>query len=386
MGVVEDGAPRRLIDPPILHAHQAVFHNVQQADAVLPAQLIQLADDVAGLHVLPVDGHRHALDKVQGHIGGLVRGGQGAHAHLQKALLLIQGLVGRVLQVQTLVGEVPEVLVLGIVGLPADFQGDVVGLGVVDLLVPALDIPLPPGGDDLHLRGEALDGQLKAHLVVALAGAAVADGVGPLLFGDLHQPLGDDGPGKGGAQKIVFVLGPHLHGGDDHLIHHLVGKVLDVELRSPGLDGLLLQAVQLGALAHVGGDRHHLTVVVVLLEPGDDDGCIQPAGIGEHDFFDAAVVDHGKNPPCPSMLETVYHLPGKNARGNSHKYANCLRNFSYILPISFINIRYIMNIIGLSAPLPPEWTASARIFPRRHFKDGTACGPHPGGRDGGGPR
>ena len=37
--------------------------------------------------------------------------------------------------------EVPEVLVLGVVGLPADLQGHVVGLGVVDLLVT-------PGGRD----------------------------------------------------------------------------------------------------------------------------------------------------------------------------------------------------------------------------------------------
>ena len=60
-----------------------------------------------------------------------------------------------------------QVLVLGVVGLPADLQGDVVGLRVVDLLVAALDVPLPPGGDDGHLRGEALDGQLEADLVVA---------------------------------------------------------------------------------------------------------------------------------------------------------------------------------------------------------------------------
>ena len=66
--------------------------------------------------------------------------------------------------------------------------------GVVDLLVAALDVPLPPGGDDGHLRGEALDGQLEADLVVALAGAAVGDGVRALLLGDVHQALADDAP------------------------------------------------------------------------------------------------------------------------------------------------------------------------------------------------
>ena len=159
------------------------------------------------------------------------------------------------------------------------------GLGVVDLLIPAFDVPLPPGGDDLHGGGKPLDGQFEPDLVVALAGAAVGDGVGPFGLGDLHQALGNDGPGEGGAQEIVLILGPHHHGGDDHVIHHLVHQVLDVQLGCAGLDGLFLQAVQLVPLAHVGGDGDDLGVIIILLQPGDDDGCIQPAGIGEHNFL-----------------------------------------------------------------------------------------------------
>ena len=228
MGLVEDGAAGGLVHAPVLHAHQPVLHDVQQADAVLAAQLVQLADHVAGLHLLPVHGHGHALFKVDGHVGGLVGGSDGTDAHLQEAGLLILGLVGRVLQVQALVAQVPQVLVLGVVGLPADLQGYVVGLGVVDLLVTALDVPLPPGGDDGHIRGEPLDGQLKPHLVVALAGAAVGDGVGALRLGDLHQLLGNDGSCKGRAQQILLIAGAHLQGGDDDLVHHLVGEVCDV--------------------------------------------------------------------------------------------------------------------------------------------------------------
>ena len=160
------------------------------------------------------------------------------------------------------------------------------GLRVVDLLVAALDVPLTPGGDDGHLRGEALDGQLEADLIVALAGAAVGDGVRALLFGDLHQPLADDGPGEGGAQKIVLIFGAHHHGGDHYAVHHLVHQVLDVQLGRAGLDGLRLQTLQLVALAHVGGNGDDLRVIVVLLQPGDDDGCIQAAGIGQHDLLD----------------------------------------------------------------------------------------------------
>ena len=46
----------------------------------------------------------------------------------------------------------PQVLVLGVVRLAADLQRDVVGLGIVDLFVAALDVPLTPRGDDLQVK------------------------------------------------------------------------------------------------------------------------------------------------------------------------------------------------------------------------------------------
>ena len=303
VGPVENGAAGGLVHAAVLHAHQPVLHDVQQADAVGPAQFVELADDVAGLLLLAVDGHRPALLKVQGDIGSGIGGHGRGNAHLQEAGLVILGLAGRVLQVQALMAQVPQVLVLGVVGLTADLQGHVVGLGVVDLLVPALDVPLPPGGDDLHLGSKTLDGQLEPDLVIALAGTAVADGVGPLGLGDLHQALGDDGPGKGGAQQVILVLGAHHHGGDDDVVHHLIRQIFHIQLGSAGLDGLFLQTIQLGALAHVAGDGDDLGIVVVLLQPGDDDGSIQTAGISEYDFFDLFLVRHGKKPPCRSMLE-----------------------------------------------------------------------------------
>ena len=298
---IEDGAAGRLIDAAVLHAHQAVLHDVQKADAVVAAQLVELADDIAGLHRLAVNGGRHTLDEIQGHVSGRVGSRGGGDAHLQKAGLVVLRLVGRVLQIQALVAQVPQVLVLGVVGFTADLQGDIVGLGIVDLLIAALDIPLPPRGDDGHFGGEALDSQLEADLVIALAGAAVGDGVRALLLGDVHQALADDGAGEGSAQEIVLVLRPHHHGGDDHVVHHFVNQVLDVQLRCAGLDGLLLQTLQLVALAHVCGDGDDLGVVVVLLQPGNDDGRIQAAGIGQHDFFDLFLA-HDVCPPDDGMI------------------------------------------------------------------------------------
>ena len=103
--------------------------------------------------------------------------------------------------------EVPEVLILGVVRLAVDLQGDVMRLGVVDLLVTALDAPLTPRGDDGHIGGQRFQGQLKTDLIVALAGAAMADSIGVLFLGDLCQRGGDAGARVGGAQQVILILG-----------------------------------------------------------------------------------------------------------------------------------------------------------------------------------
>ena len=223
---------------------------------------------------------------MDGHIGGLVRCLLRGYPQLQEAGLCVLRLVGGVLQVQALVGQMPQVLVLGVVGLPVDLQGDVVGLSVADLLVPALDVPLTPGGDDGHVRAEGFQGQLKTHLVVALAGAAVADGVGSFLDGNICQSLGDAGAGKAGAQQVVLVLCAKLQGGEDVVLHKVLFQVQHIQLGSAGGLGLFLQAVQLGALAHIAGYGDDLAVVVILFQPGDDNGGIQTAGVSQDYFFD----------------------------------------------------------------------------------------------------
>ena len=81
---------------------------------------------------------------------------------------------------------------------------------VINHLLPAgkfAAIPLvPPRGDDLQIRRERGGGQFKPHLVVALAGRAVRDGVGFFLFGDFHHALGDERAGDAGAEKILALV------------------------------------------------------------------------------------------------------------------------------------------------------------------------------------
>ena len=297
MGAVEDAAAGSLVDAAGLHAHQTVLHQVGQADAIAAADEVQLFHQLHRAQGLAVDGNGHALGEFYGDVFRFVRRLRGRNGELQEAVLIVLRLVDRVFQIQTFMGQVPHVLVFGIIGLAGDLQRHVVSFGVVDLFVAGFDVPFPPGRDDLHIRGKTADGHLKTHLVVALAGAAVANGLGPFLAGDLHQLFGDQRTGQSGAQQIIlFVGGVALHGGEDKIRDEFLFQVGYVKLGRSGLDGFFAQTVQLVFLAYVGGDGDDLRIVIVFLQPGDDDGRIQAAGISEDDFFDLFFF-HSLQPP-----------------------------------------------------------------------------------------
>ena len=92
--------------------------------------------------------------------------------------------------------QMPEVFVLGIVRFTVDLQRDIVRLGIGDFLFAAVELPETPRRDDIHIRRERLDGQFKAHLIVAFACTAVRNRVGALLFGDFNKALCNDRPGE----------------------------------------------------------------------------------------------------------------------------------------------------------------------------------------------
>ena len=215
---------------------------------------------------------------MEGEVGRGVGCLLGGNAQLQEAGLIVLRLVGGVFEVETLVAQVPQVLILGVVGLTVDLQGDVVCLGVVDLLVTALDVPLTPGSDDGHIGAESFQRQLETHLVVALAGAAVADGVCAFLDGDVGQSLCDAGTCEAGTQQVVLILCAELQGGEDVVLDEVLLQVEDVQLGSAGSLGLLF-------LTHVAGDSDDFAVVVILFQPGNDDGGIQTARVSQNNFL-----------------------------------------------------------------------------------------------------
>ena len=101
-----------------------------------------------------------------------------------------------------------HVAVHGIWALLGDRHWNVVGVGEIDSVFAALDVPDAPWRDDLRFWAQGLDGELETHLVVAFAGGAVGDVVCPFLLGHFNQRLGDQRTGAAGAEQVAaFVDG-----------------------------------------------------------------------------------------------------------------------------------------------------------------------------------
>ena len=177
-------------------------------------------------------------------------------------------------------------------GLTALVLGDrdLVLLGKFDQLLAALEGPLAPRRNDLDGRLQRIVAELEAHLVVALAGGAMADGVGTGLPGDLDLLLGDQRTGDRGSEQIDALVDGV---GAEHR-EHVVPDELLAQVFNENI--LLLDAQQLGlapggfqflALTEIGSEGHDLAAVG-LLQPFQDDRRVQSARVGEDGFFHLA--------------------------------------------------------------------------------------------------
>ena len=194
--------------------------------------------------------------------------------------------VGGVFERAALVGDVPDVAVAAVDFGGGSGDGDVALAGVLDGILAGDDGPLAPGSDDGQVGGERLVSELEAHLVVALAGAAVGEGVAARGEGDLDLFHGEQRAGDGSAEQVLMLV--DAAGADKFpkvLGDELLAQVLDMDVAGAGFAGLFLEAGELiAALADIAAHGDDFAAVV-LLEPRNDDGGIQPAGVGECNFL-----------------------------------------------------------------------------------------------------
>ena len=267
---------------------------------------VQLFEQLERRHALAVHRNRHALFESDGHLAGLVgrlRGALGQHPDF------VRRGVGRVFERAAFVRDVPDVAVAAVDLGGRSGDRHVVCARVFDGVFARNDVPFAPRRDHRQLRRQRLVGELEAHLVVALAGAAVGQRVAAGGQRHFHLLLGQQRPCDGCAQQVlVLVDAAGAHQLPEVLGDELLAHVLDVHFRSAGLARLLFQAGQLvAALSDVAAHRDHLAAVV-FLQPRNDDGGIQPARIGERHFLRFVHKSFGNSGVRSQKTESPFRL------------------------------------------------------------------------------
>ena len=91
-------------------------------------------------------------------------------------------------------------------------------------------IPLAPRGNHLDVRLQSIIGQLKTHLVVALARGAVAHSISARGAGNLNLTLGNQRAGNGGAEQInPFIQGVGAEHGEHIVAHKFFAQIINVD-------------------------------------------------------------------------------------------------------------------------------------------------------------
>src|SRR6266545_710084 len=282
-----DGSSGGLVAAARLHPDVAVLDEVEPPDAMLAAELVQRCEHRRRAHLPAV--HRDDIPLLVVELDVLGPAGRLLGRH-RPAPHVFLGLAGRILEDATFVGDVQQVRVHGVgrAALLLPLDGDAVLLRVLEKLFPRGEVPLAPGSDHADVRRERVVAELEAHLVVALAGRAVGDGVRPGLARDLDLALGDQRPGDRSSEKILaFVDRVRAEHGKHEIARELLAQVVDENSLDAELTRFFARRRELLALSYAGGEGHHLATVGVL-QPLEDHRCVQAARIREDDFFDFA--------------------------------------------------------------------------------------------------
>ena len=165
---------------------------------------------------------------------------------------------------------------------------DAVLARVGDLLL-ATHLPRPHRRDDLQLGRQRGHRGLDAHLVVALAGAAVGDRVAARLARVLDRELRDQRPAQRREERVAAAVERVRLDRRGHVVPgELLARVHHVAFQRAELRRLPLDdVVVLAGLAEVDGEGDDLGLVA-LLDPLEHHARVQPTGVEQQDPVDIA--------------------------------------------------------------------------------------------------
>ena len=140
-------------------------------------------------------------------------------------------------------------------------------LAVFNLGFTGIHCPLviSPGCNNLDIRSEGFNTQLKTNLVVTLSGSAVADSGSTFFSCNFNQLLCNQRSCHGSTEQILVLIDSVcLNTGNDVVVTELVNDIFNVELGSTAGLCSFFQTVQLFCLSTVYTDTDNFIIKVLL--------------------------------------------------------------------------------------------------------------------------
>ena len=148
------------------------------------------------------------------------------------------------------------------------------------------DIPFAPRRNNFQFGTERFRGEFEAHLVVTFSGAAMGERVRANCLCELHLPLGENGARKRRAQQIFMLVDRSgAQRRPDILRDEFLAQIFDVRGACAGGESLFARRLEIFLLAEVADHGDHFATAVILLQPRNNDGGVQPSGICQHNFL-----------------------------------------------------------------------------------------------------
>ena len=279
MGLDQHDRSGRLVDLAALDPDGAVLDHVDPADPVRAGKRVQLGDELGERQLLVVEGDGNARLEADGDLDRLGRG-RGIRG---EGIGLLRRRRPWILERSGLDRPPEEVLVDRERRGLGRGDGNPLGDRVLDFLVARPD-PVAQRCDHVESRVVRLERELEAQLVVALPGAAVHDGLGPDLGGDLGDRLCDHRPRERRDERILALV--------ERVRLDRPGALLLCERRLPidehdivrtGRTAPLDRGLEVELLADV--DEHGddlVEAVPVLFQPADDAARVEPTREGDY--------------------------------------------------------------------------------------------------------
>ena len=184
MSTHHDGATGCFITTACFHTNIAILDQIQTSDTVVATNLIQIGQDFGRSHCLVIDGDNVTGEVRQFNIGGLIGGRFGANT---PAPHLFLGFGPWIFQDATFIGNMQQVGIHRIGRFFArlvEIDRDIMFGAIVHQRFTRRQIPFTPRRNHLHTGLQGIGTQLKANLIVTLAGGTMRDSIRTGFIGD----------------------------------------------------------------------------------------------------------------------------------------------------------------------------------------------------------